>query len=183
MKQWCLLAFMSSSSSSFSLSHISHCSCCSRSSCDSPLPPSPLTHLSLARREVHTLAGTGKPGFQDGASSTAKFSFPTGLLWNQRKKTLLLTDSDNHSVREIRICSFLRNSSSLSARSAGVLLPFSISPPPPPPEKRYFLCALFSSGTEDAQSTSSVLSTDSPHHPHLRACRFSSLPSSPHVSC
>ena len=70
----------------------------------------------LSRREVHTLAGTGKPGFQDGASTTAKFSFPTGILWNNRKKTLLVADSDNHSIREIRICTFLRTSSNLGVK-------------------------------------------------------------------
>jgi DNA-binding beta-propeller fold protein YncE len=48
--------------------------------------------------EVHTLAGSGKPGYADGAGAAAQFCFPAGIALGPGG-TLFISDSGNHRIR------------------------------------------------------------------------------------
>jgi len=56
---------------------------------------------------VTTIAGTGEPGYKDGAGSEAKFSSPSGIalyydkVTGSGQLTLFVADTDNHRVRKI----------------------------------------------------------------------------------
>src|SRR5262249_12688571 len=51
---------------------------------------------------VETLAGNGKGGDDDGPSDQASFNHPQGVALD-RTNTLWITDSDNHTIRRIRL--------------------------------------------------------------------------------
>lgn len=58
---------------------------------------------------MSTLCGGngGKNGFKDGEGEKALFNFPYGLLVRdgdgKQERKLIVTESDNHSMREIRV--------------------------------------------------------------------------------
>lgn len=50
--------------------------------------------------EVHTLAGSGKPGFADGSGAAAQFCYPAGIALGPGG-TLFVSDSGNHRIRSV----------------------------------------------------------------------------------
>ena len=50
---------------------------------------------------VFTMAGSGQPGKQDGASTTSTWQFPCGLVYSEEERVLYCADSDNHSIRTV----------------------------------------------------------------------------------
>ncbi|MFN3432685.1 MAG: hypothetical protein ACK46X_22405, partial [Candidatus Sericytochromatia bacterium] len=49
---------------------------------------------------VSTFAGTGMPGFKDGAKAVAMFSGPYGVFW-EASGSLLVADYNNHRIRRV----------------------------------------------------------------------------------
>jgi sugar lactone lactonase YvrE len=50
---------------------------------------------------VTTFAGTGQPGYADGAGSVAQFNFPSSIAFNPADSMLYVADSMNNSIRKI----------------------------------------------------------------------------------
>ena len=60
-----------------------------------------IKRLDVQSRQVRTLAGTGKPGWQDGAADQAQFYEPGGL--SSAHGRLYVADTNNHRVRVVDI--------------------------------------------------------------------------------
>eukprot|EP01041_Mallomonas_annulata_P002580 gene2580-5042_t len=65
-----------------------------------------------------TLAGTGKAGFKDGASSQAQFNFPSGIAVD-KQGYVYVADTLNHAIREISPAGMVRTIAGQGASSAG----------------------------------------------------------------
>ncbi len=56
-----------------------------------------IKRIDLAARRIETLAGTGKPGYQDGPALQAQLNEPSGLACFNNK--LYIADTNNHQIR------------------------------------------------------------------------------------
>lgn len=54
---------------------------------------------------MSTLCGGqgGKNGFKDGDGGTALFNFPYGLAWIEETGVMIVSESDNHCLRGLKI--------------------------------------------------------------------------------
>ena len=59
-----------------------------------------IRRIALATGLVSTLAGSGAPGFADGAPAAALFNSPTGVAYDA-SGNVLVADRDNHRIRRI----------------------------------------------------------------------------------
>ena len=83
---------------------------------------------------VETIAGTGSPGFVNGAGTSASFRFPTGITTDGND--LYVTDTNNHAIRQIDIASAvvapfagttgLPGTNNGTATAAGFFAPFGV---------------------------------------------------------
>ncbi len=61
-----------------------------------------IRQVDLKSKEVTTLAGNGKPGYQDGDLGSAQFNHPWGICIDP-KGALYVTDRKNHCIRKINL--------------------------------------------------------------------------------
>ena len=62
-----------------------------------------IRQISLSTGAVHTLAGTGQPGYANGNAAVGQFNQPTGLLCDPRGAFLWVADTANHRLRKIQL--------------------------------------------------------------------------------
>ncbi len=61
--------------------------------------------IDMLTNAVSVVAGSGVLGFQNGSSTTAKFSYPTGIAVNTTNTKLYVADNGNSLIREIDLTS------------------------------------------------------------------------------
>lgn len=59
--------------------------------------------ITTLNGEVLQIAGTGKPGFTDGAFADAQFTSPQGMTLDRVNQILYVADTENHAVRQLNL--------------------------------------------------------------------------------